>query len=79
MSRPKTGQNLGKRGCDPHNGDLHGSLLSIGLRVAWARDRDLSPPLERALRLLHSGDAKDVLQLALSLVHPVSGGHKQGV
>jgi hypothetical protein len=61
MSRLKTGQNLGWRGCGPHHGELHGSPLSTGLRVARDRDRDLGPMLKRALRLLCGGDGEDVL------------------
>jgi hypothetical protein len=47
---------------------FRGSILSIGLRVVWAKDRDLCPALEGALHLLRGGDAEDVLQL---VVHPV--------
>jgi hypothetical protein len=51
-----------------------GSLLSAGLRAARARDRDLSPVLEGAFRLLCGDDVEDVLKLAVHPIHPVDGG-----
>jgi hypothetical protein len=47
--------------------------------MAWARDRNLSVPLEWALCLLHGGNAEDVLQLTVYFVHPVNGGRRQSV
>jgi hypothetical protein len=74
MTQTITGQNLGRRGCCPCHGGGHGSLLLVGLRVAQARDRNLGPVLEGALRLLHDSDVEDVLQLAVHPVHPIREG-----
>jgi hypothetical protein len=74
----KTGLNLGRRGCAPQHWELCGSLLFTGLRAALARDRDLGPPLERALYLFRMSDTRGVPQLGVYLVHHVGRGCGQG-
>jgi hypothetical protein len=46
VAQSKTGQNLGWSGCGPHHNELNGSPLLVGLRIARARYRGLSPPLD---------------------------------
>jgi hypothetical protein len=79
MARPIVGWNKGSEGRGPPHGVLCGSLLPAGLRVTWDRDRNLSPALKGALHLLCIGDAEDVFQLTVHLVHPVGGGCVQFV
>jgi hypothetical protein len=52
----------------------HGPLLA-GLRMAWARDRNLGLLLEQILCLLLGGYVEDVLQLTTLLVDLVDLGH----
>jgi hypothetical protein len=61
--------------CLPRGGGgSRGYFLPAGLRAAQAQDRDLSPVLEGALRLLRGSDTEDVLELVVHPVHPASGG-----
>jgi hypothetical protein len=77
MTQPDMGQNMSWRGICSYRRGFHGSLLPTSLRATQARDGDLNPAQEGTLRLLCGGDAEDVLQLAVHLVHPVCGGCKQ--
>jgi hypothetical protein len=54
---------------------LHHSPLLAGLRMAWARDRNLGLLLEQIFCLLLGGYVEDVLQLTTLLVDLVDLGH----
>jgi hypothetical protein len=47
--------------------------------MAWARDRNHGPPLERTLRLLLNGYTEDVHQLMVHLTNPIGGVHGQSI